>query len=212
VAPSVRQLCRFILHVLVLCAVTVAVGVALYLKAPRFPSADPASADFEAQLGRLCELRGVARRPWRYIVIHHSATLSGSAAAFDRYHVTSRGWQSLGYHFVIGNGTQTADGEVEAGPRWMAQQPGAHAGVAEQNEYGIGVCLVGDFTSRRPTALQMRSLEALVLCLSATFGIGAENVIGHRECPGAATDCPGAGLNMDELRRSLASRTARRLE
>jgi len=83
-------------------------------------------------------------RNWRHIVIHHSATATGSAASFDREH-RERGWEGLGYHFVIGNGTGTGDGQVEVGYRWRNQQRGAHAGNLEYNEYGIGICLVGDF-------------------------------------------------------------------
>ncbi|GAH80957.1 unnamed protein product, partial [marine sediment metagenome] len=37
-------------------------------------------------------------RPWRWIVIHHSASESGSAATFDQWH-RARGWDELGYHF-----------------------------------------------------------------------------------------------------------------
>ena len=67
------------------------------------------------------------RRTWKYIVIHHSATDSGSAASFDRSH-RKRGWDGLGYHFVIGNGRGTGDGVVEVGYRWTRQVTGAHAG------------------------------------------------------------------------------------
>ena len=42
-------------------------------------------------------------RQWRYVVLHHSATDSGSAAEFDKLH-RRRGWDELGYHFVITNG------------------------------------------------------------------------------------------------------------
>src|ERR1043166_2961437 len=48
-------------------------------------------------------------RPWRWIVIHHSATSAGGMAMFDREH-KAKGWDGVGYHFVIGNGTQSGDG------------------------------------------------------------------------------------------------------
>src|SRR5438067_10459729 len=54
-------------------------------------------------------------RSWKWIVIHHSATTSGGAATFDRMH-REKGWDELGYHFVIGNGTDTRNGQVEVGP------------------------------------------------------------------------------------------------
>ncbi|HHT9135977.1 MAG TPA: peptidoglycan recognition protein family protein [Candidatus Wunengus sp. YC60] len=129
-------------------------------------------------------------RDWRYIVIHHSATESGSAAEFDRYHREKRGWENgLGYHFVIGNGNGSPDGEIEIGNRWITQIDGAHAGVEEYNHYGIGICLVGNFNQSRPTAAQMASLSELVEYLQHRCHITAENVIMHRHC--RQTDCPG---------------------
>src|SRR4051812_31599948 len=56
-------------------------------------------------------------RKWTCVVIHHSGTEVGGARRFDRAH-RSRGWDELGYHFVVGNGSDTADGQVEVGPRW----------------------------------------------------------------------------------------------
>src|SRR5438270_9583625 len=46
---------------------------------------------------------------WTCIVIHHSASEEGGADRFDEWH-RQRGWDELGYHFVIGNGTDTAMG------------------------------------------------------------------------------------------------------
>ncbi|MFQ5589758.1 MAG: peptidoglycan-binding protein, partial [Phycisphaerae bacterium] len=59
--------------------------------------------------------RGRISPRWTTIVIHHSATETGGASLFDRFH-RKRGWDGLGYHFVIGNGTDTPDGLIEVGP------------------------------------------------------------------------------------------------
>ncbi len=129
-------------------------------------------------------------RDWKYIVIHHSASAGGSAVEFDRYHREKRRWENgLGYHFVIGNGNGTPDGEIEIGNRWINQIDGAHAGVEEYNHYGIGICLVGNFNESSPTAAQMASLSALVEYLQDRCHITSENVIMHRHC--RQTDCPG---------------------
>src|SRR5438445_259074 len=61
---------------------------------------------------------------WTWIVIHHSATPTGGAVAFDKMH-RAKGWDELGYHFVVGNGTDTRDGQVEVGSRWPKQKWGA---------------------------------------------------------------------------------------
>ncbi|HEX2972517.1 MAG TPA: peptidoglycan recognition family protein [Tepidisphaeraceae bacterium] len=141
-------------------------------------------------------------RGWKWIVIHHSDTESGSAAAFDRYHRQVRHWEGLGYHFVIDNGHGGADGRVEVGPRWTQQKQGAHAGVEAYNEYGIGICLVGDFNSERPTAAQTASLVRLVAYLMRTYHIPADHVIGHHDVK--RTDCPGRNLSVTVVRKMAA--------
>lgn len=128
-------------------------------------------------------------REWKYIIIHHSATESGSAAEFDKSH-KKRGWENgLVYHFVIGNGNGAGDGQIEVGNRWIHQINGAHAGVQEYNQYGIGICLVGNFNVYHPTTAQINSLLALVQYLQERCHIPSENVLLHRHC--RETDCPG---------------------
>jgi hypothetical protein len=145
----------------------------------------------------------VKSRPWKWIVVHHSATPAGGAAAFDRMH-KAKGWDGLGYDFVIGNGTDTADGQIEVGYRWKQQLTGAHAKTADNsyNEYGIGICLVGNFEVDRPTAAQMASLAKLVGHLSRTYRIAGANVVGHGDTK--ATDCPGRFMNINTVRNSAA--------
>lgn len=143
------------------------------------------------------------QRAWRFIVIHHSATTWGSAADFDRIH-RARGWDELGYHFVIGNGMNSGDGEVEVGSRWTSQKHGAHCKVADHPEYndvGVGICLVGDFSQSPPTEAQMRSLAALVRFLMGRYGIPRNRIYGHGQLK--ATDCPGRHFDYADLWRRL---------
>ncbi len=142
---------------------------------------------------------------WKTIVIHHSATRRGGAAVFGKDHVKRNGWDELGYHFVIGNGTSTPDGTVEVGPRWTKQKHGAHCKTANNyyNEHGIGICLVGDFTKSRPTAKQMSSLRRLVQFLVRACGIAPGRITTHGAVTGK-TRCPGRNFSVQALRRSLA--------
>ena len=142
---------------------------------------------------------------WKTIVIHHSATRRGGAALFGRDHVKTNGWDELGYHFVIGNGTSTPDGTVEVGPRWTKQKHGAHCKTANNyyNEHGIGICLVGDFTKSRPTPKQLSSLRRLVQFLVHACGIAPERITTHRAVTGK-TQCPGPNFSLQGLRKSLA--------
>jgi len=142
-------------------------------------------------------------RPWRFVVIHHSATATGSAGEFDRMH-RAKGWDELGYHFVIGNGTGSGDGEVEVGGRWPVQKHGAHTKVAnhpEYNDLGIGICLVGNFDVTRPTEAQMQSLMRLVRFLRDRYDIPRGRMYGHGQLK--ATDCPGLKFDYSDFFRRL---------
>ena len=95
-----------------------------------------------------------ADRPWRYIVLHHSASASGNYDQIDAEHRKILGIDGCGYHFVIGNGTGSRDGQIEVSQRWNNQKQGAHtrnARTHDADEYGIGICLVGDFDQQPPS-------------------------------------------------------------
>ncbi|MHC4971148.1 MAG: peptidoglycan recognition protein family protein [Planctomycetota bacterium] len=135
----------------------------------------------------------VSARKWRYIVIHHMASARGSAVVIDREH-KKRGWDGLGYHFVIGNGSLTGDGTVEVGYRWTQQEKGAHARARpgddnRWNRHGIGICLIGDFTKTAPSRKQLDTLVGLVRALRAEYGVPVDNIVPHRFV--RPTECPG---------------------
>ena len=146
---------------------------------------------------------GRISKRWTTIVVHHSATAKGGARAFDRNH-RDKGWEGLGYHFVIGNGTDTPDGFVETGVRWHQQKHGAHCKTPDNyyNDHGIGICLVGDFTRTRPTARQLESLTKLTRFLSQTCGIPASRVTTHGAVT-HGTQCPG-NFPIAQLRSAVA--------
>jgi len=181
--------------------VAVAVSSASLPKVKYPPSVKPAAKEIPGIPSAW--IPPVAPRPWRYIVIHHSATVSGDAAKFDAEH-RAKGWDELGYHFVIGNGTDTADGLVEVGSRWPKQKHGAHAKTPDNryNDFGIGICLVGNFDRDRPTANQMRSCAKLVAYMMKAYHIPASSVLGHKDTK--PTDCPGAHMSVAEVRHMAA--------
>ncbi|MGC4032489.1 MAG: peptidoglycan recognition family protein [Tepidisphaeraceae bacterium] len=144
------------------------------------------------------------KRQWTWIVIHHSATPTGGMLAFDKMH-KAKGWDGVGYHFVIGNGTDTADGQIEVTPRWPIQKHGAHAKTPDNqfNEHGIGICLVGNMMNGAPTPKQMASLEKLVAYLADTYHIKQSNILGHK-MTGKQTDCPGTYTNIAKIRADVS--------
>jgi hypothetical protein len=146
-------------------------------------------------------------KKWVAVVIHHSATENGNAAIFDRMHREHNHWEGVGYDFVIGNGTDSGDGEIEVTFRWRKQIPGAHCGGTANNwanRDGIGICLVGDFSHTVPTARQMQSLLKLIRFLQKRYGISKSRIYGHKTTPGARiTDCPGRRFPMARLKSML---------
>lgn len=143
-------------------------------------------------------------REWKYIVIHHTATSTGSVESIHEAHLqkkdaSGKPWLGIGYHFVIGNGNGMADGAVEPTFRWKQQMHGAHAGSSnkDHNQIGIGVCLVGNFEETAPTEAQRTSVKQLVQSLKNEYHIASSNVIGHRDIK--TTECPGRLFPMSEV-------------
>lgn len=120
------------------------------------------------------------------IVIHCSATpakMDIGVTEIDRWH-RERGWIGIGYHLVI-----RRDGTIEVGRDHDV--PGAHA--KDYNDDSISICMVGGLTpDGKPednfTPEQNDSLKYLVRLLKDTYP-NAE-VLGHRDLPGVAKDCP----------------------
>lgn len=146
-------------------------------------------------------------KKWTAIVIHHSATENGNATIFDRMHREENHWDGVGYDFVIGNGTDSGDGQVEVTFRWQEQKIGAHCGGTTDNwanEDGIGICLVGHFDYAIPSERQLESLVKLVRFLQKRYGISQNRIYGHNKTPGArVTACPGARFPMTRFKQML---------
>ena len=143
---------------------------------------------------------------WKYIIVHHTATDIGKALQVHRAHEDRGFWNGLGYHFLIDNGTLgKGDGQIEVSPRWIKQQDGAHCQAGGMNKVGIGIALVGNFNVDHPTQNQLQSLTYLLRTLMRYYHIPPGNVMGHRDVPGAATDCPGKQFPWQSIRPCLSA-------
>jgi N-acetylmuramoyl-L-alanine amidase len=135
-------------------------------------------------------------------------------------HISSTGCPSISYHYLV-----EPDGTVErtAPEEWVTW----HAG--NYNDESIAVSLVYKTdplfeqgkkkvpaADRIPTAEMMDSLKKLLPNLCLQFGISPLNVVGHRELEGTGwvwvkehkalrKSCPGMWVNLDQLRRDVAS-------
>ena len=129
------------------------------------------------------------------IVIHHSATATGDAACFRVLHRALNKWNDIGYHYVIGNGTVSKNGEIEEGRKLPFI--GAHAKGA--NEDSIGICLVGNFNKQKPLEMQLSSLVSLVLKLKKSYSLADTDITLHKLVKGSFTECPGKNFILKEF-------------
>ena len=144
---------------------------------------------------------------WKYIVVHNSGTRQGNARIFDYYHRNTRHMPNgLAYHFVIGNGTSTGDGEIEIGDRWKRQINGGHVHSDYLNNIALGICLVGDYNRDIPTRAQYAALDELITYLRKRVGRVDRRlsiVKAHREINPVPTDCPGNRFSYTWLHRKF---------
>ena len=144
---------------------------------------------------------------WKYIVVHNSGTRQGNARIFDYYHLHTRHMPNgLAYHFVIGNGTSTGDGEIEVGSRWKRQINGGHVHSDYLNNIALGICLVGDYNRDVPTRAQYAALDELITYLRKRVGRVDRRlsiVKAHREINPVPTDCPGNRFSYTWLHRKF---------
>jgi len=132
---------------------------------------------------------------WRYITLHHSATREGNAESFARNH-RGRRMGGLFYHFVLGNGTLSGDGEIEVGWRWRKQK--------EVNRPAdIQICLVGNFNKETVSSGQFDSLVKLIKVLREQYNMPIRNIRGHKDIKGQNTECPGNNFPFYKLLTEL---------
>lgn len=175
-----------------------AIGLTLFTAYVLSSTEDPAPAEPEVRPARAAK-----NAAFRSIILHHSATHGGSAAAFERNHRGRLG--GLAYHFIVGNGSGTADGGVEVGYRWRDQVPGPHTKNGRVNDESIAICLVGDLQAGLPTLRQVRALLDLLEDVCRDYAIPADQIWTHREVD-PETLCPGKGLPLEEIRAALGRR------
>lgn len=129
--------------------------------------------------------------PLKFITVHCSATKPSvfvDRDVIDRWHRSPpNGWLEIGYHFVI-----KRDGTVQTGR--AITKVGAH--VLNQNVGNVGICLAGGLNEKtgKPednyTDEQKHALALLLHQLVDQYGIDPDNILGHRDWPKVAKECP----------------------
>ena len=154
----------------------------------------------------------VRRFTTRLLVLHHTlGPADQTIEAIRAFHTRpksedGRGWNDIGYHFLV------RQGEVHVGrPVWAV---GAHAAgrlptgqVVGCNGLSIGIALVGTYSDASPPGPeQMDALCSLVTDLRARYHESDLRVVDHRTAmaelglPGHTT-CPGLDLAARVLAR-----------
>ena len=155
------------------------------------PASNTRSADLLADVRAATDKITVRRDNWQRIVVHHSAIKYGNAKKYDAAH-RQRGMQNgLAYHFLIGNGIDSGDGEIEVGPRWKKQLLGGHVKNYRINLSAIGICLIGNFEETHPSKKQLDAFTQLMDWLQRDVLRKKVQFAGHRELKGEQTICPG---------------------
>ncbi|CAF0916537.1 unnamed protein product [Brachionus calyciflorus] len=127
--------------------------------------------------------------PVPYVVIHHGASVPCNTKSscisvvkgYQNLHMDTNKWDDIGYSFIVGE-----DSNVYEGRGWS--RTGAHAPGFNSNS--IGICVIGDFTSRNPNSLAIEAVKNLIQCgvdlgkIKPTYSLR-----GHRDS--SATACPG---------------------
>jgi hypothetical protein len=169
------------------------------------------------------------------LVVHHSDTANGdpdpaaTVRAIQQFHIKGNGWDDIGYNFLIDEQGRIYEGrwarDYDAGETHSGEDRnnfgvvGAHA--LNANGGAVGVCLLGTFTSRAPTAAAIDALGRLFAWKAERHNIephGAStfmfadgrvgsfpNISGHRDT--SQTSCPGASMHalLPSLRDRVSS-------
>lgn len=139
-----------------------------------------------------------------HLVVHHSA---GSNTSTDwpatvlsiwNFHVNSRGWDDIGYNWLI-----DPNGMIYEGRGGGNNVVGAH--FCSKNTGTMGVCMLGTYENTAPTQAALNSLHQILawkMCdanldgmdttLLGNTGLNLPVISGHMD--GCATLCPGAML------------------
>jgi hypothetical protein len=157
-------------------------------------------AQWKAKSGRTERLTAL-KGAWSRITVHHSdedrsrqtgGTLEESeevVRAIQKFHMEDpdHGWGDIGYHFLIDSAGRIFEGREL---QWQGAHAGGSGGI--NNLQNIGICMLGDFKKRSPTAAALNSLQLLIDSLRDQYKIPTSRVYPHKHF--VTTECPGPSL------------------
>ncbi|XP_052705678.1 peptidoglycan-recognition protein SC2-like [Crassostrea angulata] len=136
--------------------------------------------------------------PASLFFIHHTAghgchdfdSCAHTLRGIQNYHMDTRGWNDIGYSFLVGQ-----DGNVYEGRGW--HHVGAH--TQGYNSRGFAASFMGNFMTHLPNAASMNAVKALIACgVQKGYISPSYHLYGHRDV--GSTECPG-----DQLYKEIQS-------
>lgn len=126
----------------------------------------------------------------RFVTIHHAGVewkAARPAVEFVRnmqaWGQKDKNWPDLPYHFLI-----APDGTIFEG-RSLQYEP--ESNTKYELAGNIGVEMMGNFETQRPSAAQLQSCARLVAWLCQELKIDPANIRGHTDAAPGQTSCPG---------------------
>lgn len=153
-------------------------------------------------------IKGRTSTATHHCVVHHSADGNGDTAytelvrAYYTFHTQVNGWDDIGYNYLIAaNGDIYAGRDPEKPEIRQDNVLGAH--FCSKNNNTMGVCMIGNFMTEKPSEVAMSSLFQLLgwklkkdnlnpfstLLHPDGNGNALGVIAGHRD--GCNTSCPG---------------------
>jgi hypothetical protein len=121
------------------------------------------------------------------LTIHHTVTPSSTPIEqMAEYHVNTRDWPGIGYHYVIKDNGDIYQTNYLTTKSYHA---GSYDAPGDENLWSVGIALQGNFTDQPPPQEQLDAARWLVEELKDQFG--ELEVVPHKHMPGAKTQCPG---------------------
>lgn len=133
-----------------------------------------------------------------HIILHHTGAEEKDAQQVKAYHL-KKGWRDVGYNYIIERSGKLVEGRP-------LNIPGAHTSASGMNLKGIGIALIGNFEIHGPNQEQLDTLVSLLRNLKDEYDIPKENILPHKNVPGAKTLCPGKYFPYQEVMELLSEK------
>jgi N-acetylmuramoyl-L-alanine amidase/Secretion system C-terminal sorting domain len=155
----------------------------------------------------------------KHIIVHHAAGSNTNTNYTDvvrniyTFHTGTNGWNDVGYNFLIAQDGTIYEGRDGQNVMDGDNVVGAH--FCSQNTGTMGICLLGDYMTAKPSdksieslakliawKMKKESLEPLAKGLHAASGKTLNNISAHRD-GSCSTDCPGDNLyvKLEQIRQ-----------